>query len=235
MADKKAEVKEVDVIERARGFWARFSKPIIYISAAIILIGGGWLVYKYLFKLPKEQKANEVVFRTQKIFTDFSNAPTDTLKTSLAQKCLNGEGSAFGALKIMSRYGGTDAANLCAYYAGACYLHLKRFDKAIQYLKDFSTDASQVQSRAYGMIGDACSELKKNNDALDYYKKAAGVNEKDEFTSSEFLFRAGLYAESIGKTKDAVDLYKKIKNDYPLTDKATDIDRYLARLGEVIE
>ena len=115
MADKKAEVKEVDVIERARGFWARFSKPIIYISAAIILIGGGWLVYKYLFKLPKEQKANEVVFRTQKIFTDFSNAPTDTLKTSLAQKCLNGEGSAFGALKIMSRYGGTDAANLCAW------------------------------------------------------------------------------------------------------------------------
>jgi len=235
MADKKAEVKEVDVIERARGFWARFSKPIIYISAAIILFGGGWLVYKYMFKLPKEQKANEVVFMTQKFFTDFSNAPTDTLKTSLAQKCLNGEGSATGALKIMSKYGGTDAANLCEYYAGACYLHLKRFDKAIQYLKDFSTDASQVQSRAYGMIGDAYSELKKNNDALNYYKKAASVNEKDQFTSSEFLFRAGLYAESIGKTKDAVELYKKIKNDYPLTGKANDIDRYLARLGEVSE
>ncbi len=135
----------------------------------------------------------------------------------------------------MSNFGGTDAANLCEYYAGACYLHLKRFDKAIKYLKDFSTDASQVQSRAYGMIGDAYSELKKNNDALNYYKKAASVNEKDQFTSSEFLFRAGLYAESIGKTKDAVELYKKIKNDYPLTDKATDIDRYLARLGEVSE
>ena len=235
MADKKAEVKEVDVIERAMGFWTRFSKPIIYIGAAIILTGGGWLVYKYMFKIPEEQKANEVVFKTQKIFADFSNATTDTLKTSLAQKCLNGEGSVFGALKIISRYGGTDAANLCAYYAGACYLHLKRFDRAIKYLKDFSTNASQVQSRAYGMIGDAYSELKKTNDALDYYKKAAGVNKKNEFTSSEFLFRAGLYAESIGKTKDAVELYKKIKNDYPLTDKATDIDRYLARLGEVSE
>ena len=232
MADTKA---EVDVIERAKGFWARFSKPIIYLSAAIILIGGGWLVYKYMFKLPKEQKANEVVFRTQKVFTDFSNAPTDSVKTSLAQKCLNGEGSTPGALKIISRYGGTDAANLCAYYAGASYLHLKRFDRAIKYLKDFDTDASQVQSRAYGMIGDAYSDLKKNNDALNYYKKAAGVNKKDEFTSSEFLFRAGLFAESIGKTKEAVELYKKIKNDYPLTDKANDIDRYLARLGEVNE
>ncbi len=235
MADKKAEVKEVDVIERARGFWARYSKPIIYLSAAIILIGSGWLIYKYLFKIPKEQKANEVVFMTQKIFSDFSNAPTDTLKTTLAQKCLNGEGSKIGALKVISKYGGTDAANLCAYYAGACYLHLKRFDKAIKYLKDFSTNASQIQSRAYGMIGDAYAEQKKNDDALNYYKKAAGVNENDEFTSSEFLFRAGLYAESIGKTKDAVELYKKIKNKYPLTEKATDIDRYLARLGEVSE
>ncbi len=235
MADHKADVKEVDVIERARGFWARYSKQIIYAGAAIILLGGGWLVYKYLFKLPKEQKANEVIFMTQKFFGDFSNAPTDTLKTSLAQKCLNGEGSAPGALKIISRYGGSSAANLSEYYAGACYLHLKRFDKAIKYLKDFSTDASQVQSRAYGMIGDAYSELKKNNDALEYYKKAAGVNEKDQFTSSEFLFRAGLFAETIGKTKDAAELYKKIKKDYPLTDKATDIDRYLARLGEVSE
>ena len=185
--------------------------------------------------MPNEQKAYDVFFKTQKIFSDFSSAATDTLKTSLAQKCLNGEGSTPGALKVMSKYKGTDAANLCAYYAGACYLHLKRFDKAIKYLKDFSTNASQVQSRAYGMIGDAYAELKKNTEALDYYKRAAGVNKKDEFTSAEFLFRAGLYAESIGKTKDAVELYKKIKNDYPLTEKATDIDRYLARLGQVNE
>jgi TolA-binding protein len=84
-------------------------------------------------------------------------------------------------------------------------------------------------------MGDAYAELKKNNDALDYYKKAAGVNEKDEFTTSEFLFRAGLFAETTGKRKDAIEMYKKIKQDYPLSDKATTIDRYLARLGEVSE
>ena len=185
--------------------------------------------------LPKEEKADQAVFGVQQYFSDFSNAPSDTLKTALAQRCINGEGANSGALKIISRYGGTTAANLCEYYAGACYLHLKQFDKSITHLKKFKTSASQIQSRAYGMIGDAYSELKKNNDALEYYKKAAGVNEKDEFTSSEFLFRAGLFAESIGKTKDAIELYKKIKTNYPLTDKAADIDRYLARLGEVNE
>ena len=44
------------------------------------------------------------------------------------------------------------------------------------------------------MMGDASAELNKNDDALDYYKKAANVNDKDEFTSSEFLFRAALFA-----------------------------------------
>jgi len=235
MVEKKVQVQEVDVIERARGFWAKFSKPIIYIGAAIILIGGGWLVYKYMVLLPKEEKADQAVFVVQQYFSDFSNAPSDTIKTALAQRCINGDGPNSGALKIISRYSGTAAANLCEYYAGACYLHLKQFDKSIIHLKEFKTSASQIQSRAYGMIGDACAELKKNNDALEYYKKAAGVNEKDEFTSSEFLFRAGLFAESVGKTKDAIELYKKIKTDYPLSDKAADIDRYLARLGEVNE
>lgn len=239
MAEKtvheKAHKQEVDVVTRARGFWAKNSKPIIYISTAIILIAGGWLVYKYMVKLPKEEKANDAVFVVQRYFSDFSNAQADSLKTTLANRVLNGDGANSGALKFISKYDGTAAANLCHFYAGASYLHLKQFDKAIKQLKDFNTDAAQIQSRAYGMIGDASAELKKNTDALDYYKKAAEVNEKDEFTSSEFLFRAGLFAESMGKKQEAIDLYKKLKKDYPLSDKAANIDRYLARLGEVGE
>lgn len=236
MADKivQEKVKSPDVITRARGFWDKNSKPIIYIGAAIILLAGGWLVYKYMFKVPKEEKANDAVFVVQKYFTDFSNAP-DSLKTTMGNRVLNGEDGNSGALKFISKYEGTAAANLCHYYAGAAYLHLKQFDKAIKHLKEFETDATQVQSRAYGMLGDANAELKKNNEALDYYRKAAGLNEKDEFTSSEFLFKAGLFAETIGKKEEAIELYKKIKTDYPLSEKATSIDKYLARLGEVGE
>jgi len=233
--EPKVHKTDVDVVTRAKSLWDKNSKPIIYISTAIILLVGGWLVYKYMFKLPKEQKANDAVFVVQKYFSEFSNAPADSLKAPMANRVLNGDGGNSGALKFISKYDGTNAANLCRYYAGASYLHLKQFDKAIKYLKDFNTDATQIKSRAFGMIGDAYAELKKNGDALDYYKKAADVNNKDEFTSSEFLFRAGLFAETIGKKQDAIDLYKKIKNDYPLTDKAANIDRYLARLGEVAE
>ena len=233
MIEEKTHKTEVDTITRVKGFWDKNSKPIIYIGAAIILLAGGWLIYKYMFKLPKEDQSNDAVFAIQKRFSEFSNAQSDSIKNTLAQVVLNGDGAITGALKFISKYDGTPAANLCKYYVGASYLHLKQYDKAIKYLKDFDTDAAQIQSRAYGMIGDAFAEQKKNNEALDYYKKAAQVNTKDEFTTSEFLFKAGLFAETIGKKKDAIDMFKKLRDDYPLTDRAANIDSYLARLGEL--
>lgn len=235
MADKKVHTKDVDVVERARGFWEDYNKPVMYIGGAIVLLVVAWAIYKYMFQIPKEQKANDMVFVTQKYFAQFSSA-TDSNKVTLATLTLNGDGTNPGALKIINNYSGTDAANLCEYYAGACYLHLGQFQKAIRYLKDFDADgATQIKSRAFGMIADANAELNKNDEALDYYRKAAEVNTKDDYTSSEFLFRAALFAQSTGKTKDAIDLFKKIKTDYPLTEKAANVDRYLAKLGEFSE
>lgn len=235
MADKKVHHKEADVVEKARGFWEDYNKPITYIGSAIIVLIAAWTIYKYMFKVPKEEKADKIVFVTQKYFNEFSNA-TDSAKLLLATRVLNGDGANPGALRIINQYPGTPAANLCEYYAGACYLHLGQFAKSIKYLKDFdANDATQIKSRALGMLGDASAELNKNDDALDYYKKAADVNDKDEYTSSEFLFRAALFAQSTGKAKEAIDLFKKIKTNYPLSEKAADVDRYLARLGDFSE
>lgn len=235
MADKKVHKKEVNVVEKARGFWEDYNKPVTYIGSAIILLIAGWMIYKYMFKIPKEEKGNDIIFVTQKYFTDFTNA-TDSSKALIAAKVLNGDGTNPGALKIINNYSGTTAANLCEYYAGACYLHLGQFDKAVKFLKKFDAgDATQIESHALGMLGDANAELNKNDEALSYYKKAANVNKEDDFTSSEFLFRAALFAEATGKTKEAIELFKKVKTDYPLSEKAADVDRYLAKLGEFSE
>lgn len=232
MAHKVAPKHDVDLIERARGFWVNYNKPVIYIGSAVVILLLGWVVYKFMFQKPKIEKSNDIVFVTQKYFSEFA-ATEDTTKALLAAKVLNGDGVNPGALKIINKYSGTPAANLCQYYAGACYLSLGQFDKAISHLKKFDGNgATQIQSRAYGMLGDANAELNKNSDALDYYKKAAKVNTKDDFTTSEYLFRAAAYAQSIGKTKDAIDLFKQLKDDYPLTEKGADAARHLAQLGE---
>ena len=222
-------VERNEIVDRAKGFWDKFSKPIIIVGAALILIIGGWLVYKNLIVAPKEVKSADLIYPSEQLFDKM--VQTGFNKDSINLVLNGGSGIPTGVLKIASNYDGTAAGNRANFIAGACYLHSKDFNKAIKYLKEFSTSATQVQTAAYSMIGDAYSELKKNEDALEYYKKAAQVNTKDEFMTAESLFKAAMYAESINKPKEAIEMYKKIRDDFPKNSHSGDIEKYLARLG----
>jgi TolA-binding protein len=209
-------------LERAKNFWTKYNKPISYISTGVIVLALGWFSYKYFVLEPNRLKAEDVIA-----------VPQDYFAMDSLDKALNGDARNPGFLRIESKYGGTDAANLAHYYAGAIYLRKQDFPNAIKQLKDFSTSASQVQSSAYRMLGDAYMDSGKKNEGADYYKKAGTLNEKDSYTSSEDLFRAALAYETIGKTTDAIEMYKEIKEKYPKTEKGQLVDKYLARLGVV--
>lgn len=238
MADTKVktEATEQDVIAKAKGFWARFSKTIIIAGAAIIVLVGGYLGYKYLYKLPNEEKANDMIFPAEKLFDNMANS-TGFNKDSI-NLVLNGgnlNGTAFkGVLAVIREYGGTSAGNRAHYIAGACYLNVKEYDKAISQLKDFDGNgADQVQSRAYILLGHAYSELKKTDEALSYYKKAASADSKDQGLASEALYMAARYAESMGKTKEAIEIFQQLKDEYSTTPHVAtgDVDKYLGKLG----
>jgi tetratricopeptide (TPR) repeat protein len=220
-----AEVKMPDVVVedpvlRARSFWQKYQKPVIIAFAAIVVAIAGWLIYKNWVVEPKEEKARESVFKAQQYFAK------DSLNLAL-----NGDGVNKGFLYIINNYGGTKTANLAKYYVGVSYLKLGNYNNAVKYLKDFSTDAKQIQMMAYGCLGDAYSELKKNNDAIDAYKKAASAFEKDDINSSEYLYRAALLSEVSGKNKEALELYKELKDKYPATEKGAQADKYIYRLS----
>jgi tetratricopeptide (TPR) repeat protein len=222
------------IIQKAKGFWAKFSKPIIYVGSAIILLIGGWFAYQNLYKQPKEVKGEEALFQAEQLFDKMAQAGfnKDTINLVLNGGKLADGSSIKGVLNTISKHGGTDAANRAHYMAGACYLQNKEFDKAIKQLKEYDGNgANQLQSMAYAMIGDAYAELKKNDDALSFYKKAATVNEKDEFITPDALMKAAMYCEVNNKPKDAIELYQKIKDNYPQSAQAQSVDKYLARLG----
>ena len=135
------------VVDRAKDFWGRYGKIVMIASTAVILLCGGYLAYKYLVKGPNEEKAVEAMFKAEEYYR------LDSLKPAL-----NGDGLNAGFLKIISNYGGTKAGNLARFYAGDIYLKNGDFNNAVKYLKDFSTDAKQVQARAYKLLGDAYAE-----------------------------------------------------------------------------
>ena len=216
------EPEQTEVLERAKGFWEKNSKLILYISSAVILLAGGYLGYKYLVQVPNEQKAEEEIFKAE------TNFRKDSI--SLA---LNGNISTPGFIKVIKKYGGTKTGNLARLYAGECYLQLGDFKNAAKYLEEFDAHgAKQVEAKAEGLLGDAYSEMKQNDKAIEHYKKAGTIFPEDAFLSSEYLFRAGMLYELAGKNKEAIEIYEQIKEKFPRTEKGYNIDKYLARLGE---
>jgi TolA-binding protein len=224
MSDKKTvDTGDQEVVDKAIGFWENNSKKIITVSVAIIVVVGGYLGYKNLIQLPKEQKANEELFAAE------NNFRKDSFNLAL-----NGSGSTPGLLKVISKYSGTKAANLAHYYAGASYLQMGEYQKAVDQLSDFSANgAKQVEAKAEGLLGDAYAELKKNDDAIAHYKNAGTIFGDDQAISSEYLFRGAMLSEMTGKTDQAIELYQILKDKYPRTDKGFIVDKYLARLGVV--
>lgn len=222
MADNKVqEVVEVNEgLQTVTGFWEKNKNRILGVLAALIVVVGGYLLYKNMIQKPKEERAADAMFKAEEYFRN------DSL--SLA---LNGDGQNKGFLYVIKNFDGTKAANLAHFYAGVIYLRNQDFNNAVKYLKDFSTESKQIQMIAYGRLGDAYSEQGKKDEAVEYYKKAGQYFQEDEFNSSEFLFRAGYLLESLGKNKEAVDVYKEIKEKFPRTEKGFSIDKYIYRLS----
>lgn len=218
MTEKHEEIN--DTLAKVQGFWQKFQKPLLIVVAVIVIGGGGWYGYNEYIGKPKEEKASDILFQAQKYFTMDSSSLV-----------LNGDGQNKGVLYVLNNYGGTKAANLCKYYAGISYLKLGDFNNAVKYLKDFSTDAKQIQLMAYGCLGDAYSELNKKEEAVESYQKASAVFAKDENNSAEYLFRAALLQETMGKTREALALYNELKEKFPKTEKGFQADKYINRLS----
>ena len=200
----------------------RYGKQTMIAVIVLLLITGGYFGYRHFVQEPKEQQARDAMFRAEDYFR------MDSIRLAL-----NGDNVNAGFKKIISRYPGTEAADLASFNAGSCYLKLGDFTNAVKYLKGFSTSSLQVQAKAYGLLGDAYSELNKKEDAIASYKKAGTTFDKDDIISPEYLFRAGYLYESMGRTKEAIEMYQLIKDKYPASQRGFDIDRYLARLGVV--
>ncbi len=220
MAEKQAPVVERnEALEKVQSFWNRNGKTLTYILGGILLVVGGWLAYQNFIVKPKSEQAANSMFKAEQYFAQ------DSFKLAL-----NGDGQYKGFLYIINNYGGTKESNLAKYYAGISYLKLGEFNKAAEQLKNFSTSSKQIQMMAYGALGDAYSEAGKKDEAVEAYTKAAKTFEEDEFNSSEFLYRAALLSETMGKNKEAVTLYKELKTRFPKTDKGYLADKYLYRL-----
>jgi len=228
--------ESVDMMDKAKSFWAKNSKIVVYGGVAVILILASYIGYEKLIKEPKELKAAETVFLAENIFDKMASTGfnKDSVNIVLNGGVLDGA-NITGLLKVINNYGGTKTADRATYMVGACYLQIKEYDKAIKYLNDFNGgEAMQIKSKAFLMLGHAYAEKNKVTEAMGAYKKAAEVNTKDEAITPDALMVCGAYAEYNNKNAEAIEFFKKLKENYPLYSAVSsgEVDKHLARLGE---
>ncbi len=190
-------------------------KSLTIIVTIIALVVGGYMLYNKALLEPKEIEAQSQSFRAEQYFEQ------DSFRLAL-----EGDGDALGFIDIIDEYGITKTANLANYYAGICYLRLGEYEDAIEYLKQFDSNDKLVSVIALGALGDAYVEIGDYEEAISFFEKAANKN-KNDFTSAIFLKKAGLAYEAIDNYSKAISVYEKIKQQYPNSEEARDIDKFI--------
>ncbi len=222
MSKKEKKTDELANVEHALSaseiFFEKYQKQILYVVGGLILVVLVVLAIRNFYLAPREKAAENEMFKAQLYFEQDS-----------FQVALNGKDLEFmGFKEIVSEYGMTPSGNLAAAYTGICYYKMGQYENAIKYLTQFDGKKSYFATSVIGLLGDCYVELNQNSKALNYFDKAIATN--NEVLSPIYLKKAGLLCESMNQPKKAEEYYLQIKEKYPKSMEAGDIDKYLARV-----
>lgn len=207
-----------EALSKTEQFIESNQKYITYVVVALIVVILVFFGYRKFIQMPKEEKAQLAIFKAQNYFE------ADSIDLALI-----GDGESYGFLDVVDDYGSTEAGNLAKYYAGVCYLQKGEYEEAISYLKKYKGDDLLTPSMALGALGDANMQLGEIDKAIKYYMDAASKNE-NEFTTPTFLMKAGWALEINKEYAKALEVFNKIKKDYPKAREAREIDKFIARV-----
>ena len=221
----KKEEKEHNELENVQhaltsteAFIEKYQKQILTGVGVVILVILLVLSFKNFYLDKREIAAENEMVKSQAAFA------TDSFRIALEGKGVQ----SIGFKEIASEYSITSSGKLAGAYAGICYYKLGQYENAIKYLSQFSSNDNYFSVSVIGLTGDSYVNLNENEKAISYFEKAA---DKDNAVLSPiYLKKAGLIYETLNQTEKAEKAYTKIKEKYPKSSEASDIDKYIARV-----
>ena len=210
---QKVEIGEV--ISKTEAFVEKNKKILIgAIIAILVVIAAVFGIRAY--NNSRANAAEEEIFAAEQWFAQ------DSL-----QLALKGNAMHMGFEAIADEYGSTKAGNRAKYCAGIICLRQGEYQKAIDYLESYNLKDDFTPILAKVMVGDAYYELNNVKEAINSYEKAAKMDD-NEITTPYALFKAGLGYMNLGDNAKANELFTQIKEKYPSSTEARQIDKYIA-------
>ena len=143
------------------------------------------------------------------------------------EKALNGDDAeCLGFEAIADEYKHYQQGKLAALYAGICYFEKGEFEDAAKYLKRFEADDLNIDPAARQLLGDAYVELQEYGKATKAFEAAAESG--NEIIAPMSLKKLGIVYLHEGRNGKALKAFQAIKDNYPSSAEAQDIDKYIA-------
>lgn len=199
-----------EALSKAEAFVIKHKTVFIVVILAII----AFAAYRAFAPAPAEEKRN--------VEADAAIAYAELLvQQGNYDVALEGNGEAEGLLDIIDKYSGTTAANKANLYAGIAYANKGEYNEAITYLSSYKGNDNIFAPLAKHILSNCYSQVEEYETAINLALEAAAMANNIAVTPYCWRDAAAMY-EKLEKADEALNLYNRIKNEYPNSPAAED-------------
>ncbi len=186
---------------------------IVLAIAAVVL--GIIAVNNYVIKPKRLEAGNEI-----------AKAAAYFMQNDFAKALEGDDAECMGFEAIADKYKMYQQGKLAALYAGICHYKQGEYEEAAEYIGRFDAEDMMIDPAASQLLGDAYVQMDELDKAAKAFEAAAATG--SELIAPMSLKKAGLVYLELGNNKAAKKVFETIKNQYPMSSEAQDIDKFIA-------
>ena len=135
-----------------------------------------------------------------------------------------------GLKAIVDNYGNSQAGEIAKFYLASAYYQLGNYQEALKDFEECSPPGNLLTVSRLSGIADCCEAMGDHGKAGENFEKAAAKDSRDVNVAENLNNAARNYAEA-GEKEKALELYRRLKKNFPTTTFGRDADRYIAQLS----
>jgi len=186
-------------------------KYTTYVVGGLAVLSIAYFSYKQFIFTPSNEKSKEAYFE------GLNYADKDSVDVAIETLS-----------PVVKKYDGKVGGEVAQFTLARQFMAKGEFKKALENLESVHLEDTYLSIMSIGLQGDCKSEMEQYEEAAGLYIMAADKDD-NSFTTPTYLFKAAFCAEKVNDYETALQLYKRIQNNYTEFSNQKSIKKYIAR------
>jgi len=186
-------------------------KYTTYVVGGLAILSIAYFSYKQFIFTPGNEKSKEAYFE------GLNYADKDSVDVAIETLS-----------PVVKKFDGKVGGEVAQFTLARQYMAKGEFKKALENLEGVHLEDTYLSVMSIGLQGDCKSEMEQYEEAASLYIMAADKDD-NTFTTPTYLFKAAFCAEKVNDYETALQLYRRIQNNYTEFSNQKSIKKYIAR------